>query len=156
MKFYCRQHLCNFREFLSAYLASTPGYATTEQALGLAHALLTQHLLKQTLSEEQRVQISRDTGGQCMVECESVEEFMNIPVSAITFGERGSASSKPGDGEAHLAPIKLPIRAEYGNRHSKGGVAILVGADNETVGELWSASEQEVNFLVERVNRETS
>lgn len=146
MKFFYRKVECSFREFISTYLASTMGYASTEQALSLAHALLTQKLIGQTISDEQRAQIVRDTGGQCMIECESVDEFMNIPVSAVNLSERGpKRGSKPA--------FEVPIRAEYGNVHSKGGMCILVGADHETIGELHSATEAEVQLLVERVNR---
>jgi hypothetical protein len=82
MKLFYRKVECNFREFISAYLACSVGFATSEQALGLAMTLITQHLLGTTLSEEQRSQIVRDTNGQCMVEL-SFDEFMNLPTPVL-------------------------------------------------------------------------
>lgn len=193
MKFFYRQTECNFREFMSAYLASTMGYARDRDAMSLALSLIAQHIAGQTLTETQRAQIVRDTNGQCMVEL-SFDEFMTVQEPTVLLGMDGApATTRPNaasfavkgnrfgnvtDDEAremiaeretnaqrlqtcrevHAANLnrpafQVPIRAEYGNKHKEGGMCVLVGADNETIGELWSAKRAEVDLLVQRVNR---
>jgi len=75
MKLFYRNTECNFREFISAYLACAVGYATTDQALSLSLSLLTQYFTGAPITGEQRAQVLRDTGGSCMIEFDA-GEFM--------------------------------------------------------------------------------
>lgn len=90
-------------------------------------------------------------GADRVFRCESIGDvealqdiFAKIGIDAVVVDSEPKANTE------REGPVKLPVRTEYVRGNDS---YIMVGADHETVAELHSIAKNEIEYLVNRINR---